>query len=270
MALFRTLGKKVLPGWLSEGEGELVDYSLGAVKDAFAARMYEGVRVRFPQHAPSDALAYIERDRGIVRGIDESESAFAARLIEWRTKRSVQGNPFALLEQIQKYINAPVRVRTVDQRSNWYTREFDGTESALVAQSNWNWDGTALTLFSRFWVVIYPAGATDPWAVTPGTLAGGPWSNNLGDKSITLGITGETEHIAKIRTIIRKWQPDGTRCEWIIFAFNSGSFDPAAISEPLPNPGTWGKWGKLSGSDYVVARSATHRYARGVQGSTYP
>jgi hypothetical protein len=261
---FRRVFRFLMPSWLTTGEGERVHFALGIVIDAFAERWRQGVLASFPEYAPPDALAAIGRDRKLIRGIDEPDDAYAARLVGWLSKHRLRGNPFALLEQVQTYLQAAVRVRTVDVRGNWYTREFDGTESAELAAGNWDWDSRDASRWSSFWLIIYPAGATDPWSITSGTLANGPWGNNLGDGSLTIGTTALAEHVSKIRTIIRDWQPDGTRCEWIIISMDSSSFDPDEPAEPDPNPGTWGKWGKLSGTDYVIARSTTHRYWRGM------
>jgi hypothetical protein len=277
---FRRAFRYLMPSWLTTGEGEQVHFSLGIVIDAFAERWRQGVLARFPGYAPPDALAAIGRDRKLIRGLGESDEDYAARLVTWLSKHRVRGNPYALLEQVQAYLQAAVRVRTVDVRGNWYTREFDGVESAVLAAGNWDWDARDASRWSSFWLIIYPAGATDPWAITPltigdanlwgGTVGKFDGLGNLKDPPLTVGTTAEPEHISKIRTIVREWQPDGTRCEWIIIAFNSSSFAPTEAAEPLPNPGTWGKWGKLSGSDYVRARSGTHRYWRGMNGSEYP
>jgi hypothetical protein len=94
-----------------------------------------------------------------------------------------------------------------------------------------------------------------PWAAVEGTIAGAH-PGQIGRPGETLGTTATPEQVAAVRAIIRDWQPDGMRAEWVIVAFDDESFDPAA---PEPD-GTWGTWGKYVGSAYVPARLSTARY----------
>ena len=63
-----------------------------------------------------------------------------------------------------------------------------------------------------------------------------------------------------MRNIIREWQSDGTRCEWIIVAFDDASFDPTA---PEPD-GTWEYFGTDNAGAYEIARLTSARYWKGV------
>jgi hypothetical protein len=255
---FRRIFKKLLPTWLSSDEGELVNYSIGLLLDAFAERARQGVLARFPSYAPPDAYPYLGRDRKIVRGIDEAAESFVPRLLVWLDEHLVRGNPLALCRTIRAYCNAPVRVRTVDANGNWFCVDRDGTESYLLDQQNWNWDGVpASPHFSRFWVIIYPADGV-PWAAVEGTI-GDAHPGQIGRPGETIGTTATPEQVTAIRAIIREWQTDGTRCEWVIVAFDDASFDPAA---PEPD-GTWGRWGKYVAGNYVPARLTTARYWSG-------
>lgn len=267
MKFFRGLFR-LLPSWLREGEGALVDYSLGLMAD-YAAEVHRlSAYVRFPEYAPPDALAHIGRDRKIVRGIGETDEAYAARLVEWLDKHRVRGNPYALLEQLRAYMNQDVRVRTVDARGNWYTIDTDGTRTADLATGTWQWDAMDPARWSRFWVILYPTAGGEPWADhTLDVGDPGLWGDAVGTTALTLGSSATPEHISKVRTIIRDWQPDGTRCEWVIVAFDPDSFDPSA---PEPD-GNWAKWGEDDGSgNYVSARLATARYFRGAAAREYP
>jgi hypothetical protein len=251
---FRRAYKTLLPAWLSTGEGEFVGYSLGLLCDAFAERMRLGLLARFPQFAPPDALSYLGRDRRIVRGINEPDDAYAARLVRYLDDHRVQGNPYALMDQLAAYCQAEVRIRTVDRSGNWFTRDRDGTLSALINQANWDWDGGAASSWSRFWVIIYPTADGQPWAASVG---GSPASWPVGG---TIGTTATPDQVASVRSIIREWQPDGTRCEWVIVAFDDASFDPTA---PEPD-GTWANFGTDNAGAYEIARLTTARYWKGV------
>jgi hypothetical protein len=254
---FRRAYKTLLPAWLSTGEGEFVGYSLGLLCDAFAERVRLGLLARFPQFAPPDALSYLGRDRRIVRGINEPDDAYAARLVRYLDDHRVQGNPYALMDQLASYCQAAVRIRTVDRSGNWFTRDRDGSRSALINQANWDWDGGAASSWSRFWVIIYPTAAGLPWSASVG---GSPASWPSGG---TIGTTATPDQVASVRSIIREWQPDGTRCEWIIIAFDDASFDPTA---PEPD-GTWANFGTDNAGAYEIARLTSARYWKGVSAS---
>lgn len=259
---FRLVRKARLPRWLTEGEGELVGYALDVMKDAFMERIFSGLLARFPQQDPDgtpaapDALAAMGRDRRVVRGIDESAESYATRLKAWLEDRKTGGNPFTLMQKLSEYTGAGCAFRTVDVRGNWYSLAADGTRSLLLAQGNWDWDGdTSGTLWSRFWVIIYP----------PATL----WTegNEYGDvaaewgtPSATWGSSATLEEVQTVRALVADWKPAGTRCISIILAFDPASFDPAA---PEPD-GLWEHWSKEVGGVQVPARLATARYLDGV------
>ena len=262
---FRRAFYKLAPSWLTTGDGELVLYSLALVLDAEAERWRQSMRARFPHRCPSDALPAIGRDRKIIRGRNEPDAAYADRLVQWLDAHRTRGNPFALMRQIRAYCQADVRVRTVDRRGNWYTLDFDGTESALIDQANWDWDGDAVTNWSRFWVIIYPTAAGLPWTVGPvwgaADLWGGTWGASGGH---TWGSTATQDDVASIRSIVRQWKPAGTACEWIVIAFDAASFDPTVAAQPTPNPTEWAHHGRQdAGGDEVFARLDTARYWKG-------
>lgn len=242
------------PGHPDRNEGRLVGYSLGLICDAFAERLRLGLLARFPQFCPPDALGPLGRDRVIRRGINEPADAYAARLVRYLDDHLTQGNPYALMDQLAAYCQATVRIRTVDRRGNWFTRDRDGTRSALIDQANWDWDGGSLAQWSRFWVVIYPTSDGLPWAASVGgTPAGWPAGG-------TIGTTATLDQVAAVRSIIREWQPDGTRCEWVIVAYDDASFDPSA-----PEPaGDWTNFGVDNAGAYEIARLTSARYWRGV------
>lgn len=249
---FRELYKTMVPSWLSSGEGEFVLYSLGIMLDAGLERLRLGTLARFPSQAPSDALGYLGRDRKIVRGINEPDAAYAARLIRWLDDHAIRGNPFALHDQIRAYCQADVMVRTVDRRGNWYTTAANGTRSVALKAGNWDWDGGAATQWARFWVIIYPTAAGDPWSDI--TTWGG-WAETG---------THEPDQVNTIRAIIQDWKPAGTRCEWVIVAYDAASFPGSST----PNPGgDWRWFGLETGGAYDVVRTDTARYWRGVDGT---
>lgn len=254
MITFRTIRKSLAPRWLTEGAGELVGYSLDIIKDAFAERARLGLLVRFPQQdangtpGPNDALVAMGRDRRVVRGINETDTVYAARLKDWLIDRRRTGNPFVLMKQLSAYCASTpgLSFATVDVRGNWYMRDSSGVETSSLDTGNWNWDGDTAS-WARFWVIIYPSTL---WTAES-TWGSGAW----GDTTGTWGCTATPEQATTLRSIIADWKPGGTNGN-IILAFDVASFD-----ETTPEPdGTWGKWYEYSAGTAVASRLSTARY----------
>ena len=246
---------KLAPWWLTIGEGGLLIRSLLSGVDDTISRCYQSLLARFPGHCQPDALQYIGHDRKIVRGINEPDLAYAARLIRWLDDHATRGNPFALMGQLQAYCQAPVMIRTVDNSGNWSTLAGDGTKSVSLARANWNWDG-GTTQWSRFWVIIYPVGGVTPWGID-GTFGDGALFGDGG----TWGTTATSDQVETVRAIVDDWKPAGTRCVNIILAFDPASFFPGS-STGLPD-GTWGSWGYYDSGVKRPHRLVTARYWEG-------
>ncbi len=258
---FFELFQRLLPSWLRTDDGGDVAASLSLLADDFEARARLALISRFPAYAPDDAaLAAIGRDRRIVRGINEPAAAYAARLARAFTDHKTRGNPYALLTQLQAYLQAPCVVRTVDRRGNWYSIDADGLRSSSIDTANWDWDGTpASPDWARFWVVIYPVDGTTPWAVSGDWGDAALWGAGVwGNDDTTIGTTATPDQVASVRSIIRDWKPAGTTCEWVIIAFDDATFTPAGATDPS---GDWGNWSDGAGAP---VRLDTARYWKGV------
>jgi hypothetical protein len=259
-ARFRTARAKVAPRWLTEGDGQLVGYSLDLVKDVFVERLRQGLLVRFPQQgpngelAPSDALVTMGRDRRVVYGLSDTDATYAAKLKLWLDDRRRAGSAYMLMQKLAEYLGPLPSFRTVDARGNWYSRAANGDEEALLAQENWDWSGDAIgERWSRFWVIVYPNGL---W--TENTF---DWGDIDWDDTVeTYGSTAPLEHVQTVRAVTADWMPAGTRCVKIIIAFDPASFDPTA---PEPD-GLWEHSGKTDNGVSVPSRLSTARYWAGV------
>jgi len=251
--------RKILPSWLTSGDGGKVTASIALLADDFTARARLGLLARFPLYAPDDeALAALGRDRMIVRGIDEPSEAYAARLSTGLDDLKTRGNPYTLLKQLRAYLQADCVVRIVDRRGNWWTIAADGTRSSSLDTGNWNWDGGSLSEWARFWVIIYPANGTMPWAPSGNWGDAGLYGDGLfGHSDLTIGTTATTSQVAAVRQIIRDWSPRHAVCEWIIIAFDETTFTPAGSTDPA---GAWGTWSNHTGGP---VRLASARYWKG-------
>ncbi len=245
---------KLLPSWLV---GEVTS-SLALMWDDFHARARLALLARFPSHTPTEeTLAAIGRDRRIIRGINEPAAAYAARLVRAPDDHRTKGNPYTMLEQLQAYLQAPCVVRTVDVRGNWFSIDGDGVKSSSLDTGNWGWDGIDGRKWSRFWVVIYPVDGVTPWAKAGKIGSATIWGNGkIGQPQQTIGTTATRDQVASVKSIIREWKPAGTKCEWIIIAFDAATFTPAGATDPN---GEWGNWSDGAGQP---VRLSTARYWR--------
>lgn len=224
-------------------------YAMALVKDAMAERIRLGVLARFPiaGSTPPDALAEIGADRRVFRGPDEPEAAFCARARRWLDDWRIAGSPWSVLEQVRAYCSPhEVRARIFTNRGDCYTIDRDGTRSR-VRDTAWDWDGDT-TRWARWWLVIYPTTAGDPWARQIAYDEGPNWGEVPG----SWGSTATPEDVLAIQRIIRDRKPRGGRCDRVIVCFDDDHFDPTdALTLP---DGTWGSTHKLSGGSYVHAR----------------
>ena len=258
---FREWRAKFTPAWLQTGEGGLLGEALDFMKDAFLERVFNSLLVRFPDAAPDDALVTLGRDRRVFSSINPDDD-YRARLKTWLDDRELTGCPFDVIRAISTYTGPIPRIRIVDARGNWYTREFvtldDYTDSYLLDEGNWDWDGTLRR--SRFWVILYPGTL---WEEETGSLEVANDDELDPYTEITLGTTATAEHVAMVRAIVADSKPNGTRCMGIIIALDDASFDPSA---PEPD-GTWGGFSVNDAGTQVFGRLATARYWEGSKGA---
>ncbi len=257
MTTWGEVSRAALPWWLRTGEGGAIKFTIDRMLGAMSQRLYDGLLARFPSYAPDDALPYLCRDRRVTRGINEPRASIVARLLRFLDDLRVIGSPFALHAELRAYLQADVMIRTVDRRGNFFTTAVGGAQSVALNTLVWDWDGGALSAWSRFWVIIYPADGV-PWAASVGNVSGATWPAGG-----TIGTTATLDQVATVRQLVQEWSPAGTRCEWIIIAFDADTFGP---TDPTA-AGTYRNWGVADGADYVVARNTTARYWRGVPGT---
>jgi hypothetical protein len=257
--------KFLAPRWMTEEDGELVGYSLDIVKTSMLERFRLGLLARLPQNGPngetppSDALVALGRDRRVVRGLSDTDATYAAKLLLWLDDRRRAGNPFMLMQKLAEYLGPLPSFCTVDARGNWYSRAADGTETSVLKQENWDWDGTPIgERWSRFWVIVYP---NTLWAANTANWGANTWgAPGWGESVETWGLTATAEQVATMRAIVADWMPAGTRCINIIVALDPASFDPTT---PEPD-GLWEKRHKIVAGVAMPARLDTARYCGGV------
>lgn len=252
MASFRSSIAAVAPPWLRGPVAARFLYGFGAVMDATAEWMRQGVLARFPGAGAPDALPYIGRDRQIVRGFAESADSYAERLRRWLDDWRVAGSPISVLAQLRGYLLGvrPV-LRTVDNTGNWHSLDASDVHT-WSRGANWNWDGLTARWW-RWWAIVYSSAG--PWE-TEGTWSDG--STSWGDGG-TWGTTATTAEVETLRAILAQWRSAHALPQWIVVAFDPDSFDPTA---PEPD-GTWGTWSVDDGGIRRPSRLGSARYIDG-------
>lgn len=262
MATFRDSVWNLSPSRLRTYWASRLAYAfIGYPLDIIAEAAREAARVRFPTYCPPDALPYHGRDRGIARGPGESEDAYRARLLSWRSTWNGSGVGRAMLDEIAAFLTpAAARLRIWTQTGVVYTRETDGTFVVTrVSPTLWNWDGRA-DLYMRFWVVIYSVGGV-PWSRDGTWNDGEHWGDNA--TTSTWGSTATQNDVAGIRAIIDSRKPAQSVCTNIIISFDSAAFSPTDSSPPLPD-GNWANFSKNVGGVQVPSRDDRAIYWQGV------
>lgn len=262
---FRDLIREISPPWLQRKWGERFLYAPGLILDGVMHWALEGMKARFPDKGPPEALALIGRDRLILRGFNEPAESYRARLKRWRIDWRRAGVAFALLEQVKAYLfGFDVLMRTVNTKGTWQTVAIDGTYAIVRKAGNWDWDGAPATQWSRFWVILYPPAGL--WVVAaqwdePGTT----WD---ADATTCWDTTATVEQANSIRQIVATggplaWKPAGTTCVEIILAFDGASFDPSGPPGPPLPDGDWKYFSRNVGGTQVESRLGSARYWRG-------
>lgn len=251
--------------------GERFLFSIGVQLDALADVVVQGIGARFPEGPPPksglprtpEALALIGRDRRIIRGFDEGDEAFIARLNRWLEDWPRAGSAYAVMDQVQGYLSGhSIKLRVINNTGGaWRTVNADGSKEYLRASpTNWDWSGEPAKV-SRNWLIIYVPSTL--W--TEGPEVGDPelWGGAIGTPGYTIGSTATPNQLATLRAIIADFKGGHSKYEALVLAFDPASFDPTdAPGAPGMPDGTWGSQTN-TGDPPDPARLSTARYIRG-------
>lgn len=305
--------EQLLPGWMLRAPfmhwlglafttAAMLDALIDALYDGRLAGMpgqvdVPGVEGWFGGFESEDALAYLGRDRRIVRGATESAPDYALRLRRFRSSWRAAGTALGLLLQLQGVLGPnPPRMRIVTTFGTWYTLETNGTfriqnrtgtgltvTPAGVAtldtniSAPWDWDSLTIPITNnngnpfRIWPIIYlPTNA-------PLTGDEGTWGDGLskyGTPDKVIGSSGTFSHTEMLRGIAQDWRPGGIKVSHFILAFDAASFDPLTASPYVGLPdGYWGHHGKIQTvagrPTWVPSRLGTARYVRGLNDADF-
>lgn len=257
---------RVLPRWLAERveQGKTNAFRYVAVMilvlDAAADVLIQGLLARYPRYAPPSALPLIGQSRGLVKGLDETNSEFAEYLVTWLEIRKRAGQQLALAKAIQHYLGT-VRIRVVNRAGTMVTLEEDGTSTTEFGV-DWDWDSLSNPEksghWSEEWIIVYTP-PWDRWGATISTMGDGA---PLGEQT-DLGLGHKVPRVAvdAIKGILADWKAARDRVNTVIFSYDETLFDPSSPST-MPD-GYWGRWGKYDPSNpgrRIRSRSQLARY----------
>lgn len=243
---FRDSIGRLGPPWTQDEWGSKFKYMFGIILDAITDALRDGVKTGFPGVGTPEALPYQGNDRKIIRGFNEPDAAYAARLSRAFEDWKHAGQATAVAQQLLALVSPIIpKLRIVWSTkisgiltTTWVTFDAGSVTFQQVTPGNWDWDGLHSPQWSRFWLIVYPG------IFTHGRKIGDGWK--IGDGTL-LGVGGVTHNqIRTARRIIQTWKRAASQCGattsggGIIAAFSIGLFDPSsAPGAPMPD-GTWG------------------------------
>jgi hypothetical protein len=270
---FSDTSDKLSPTFLLGPNGKAYRYAMSLMYRALADAAAYGVLFRFPDRAPSDAIAFMSADRQMVQGFAESQASFASRAKQWLDVWGFAGTPTGiLLEELGYCLPALPEALTVDNRGQWWTYAAGAYPLAPPPASiptppvqtlphvihNWQWDSVVwppahAALWSRMWVVIFsPSGS--PFATPTATSGGG---NTCGDGTCC-GWAGTAAQASGLTKIARLMAGGHVCIPFVIVSYDSTMFDSSLSfgSAKLPD-GNWRWASKVVANQYVPARPSS-------------
>jgi hypothetical protein len=265
------------PTWLQGANGERYLYTPASVADAQCDRVEQGSRAKMPEKCDASCLAYIGRDRSVVRGVGETDASYAARcktsIYDWHFAGLASGMIRTVLGYISPALPMARMVWASKGGTNltqWVTAH-DGAplQTAPDSWSNlsstpffgdWTWD--AIENRRRFWLILYVNATGTPW-VTNGRAYGD--GSKYGDGHLYGVGTITNAQAETLKTIVGQWKAAHSRCECLVVSLSTALFDPfyetdlPGANSTLPD-GTWAKYGVNVAGNYQPARSASARY----------
>ncbi len=232
------------PKWLSDRYptaltvGYRLIWSMVAALDVGAEVLSQGLNARFPGVGTPTALSLIGRSRGLIRGQNESNEDYVARLLRWLDVHPEAGWDERVARVVHEYLEAHPRVRVVDRAGQWTTVDTDGTVTRTVAA--WDWDSVSHPersdpdepWWSDLWVIVY-----SPFPARAGTLG-----DMTGDDGYALGHMVASPDVQNLKGLFAQWKAAHSRIRAVIWTTDATKFDPATPSS-LPD-GTWGAWSR--------------------------
>ena len=229
---FRDSILRIAPPWLQAYVGSRLLYIDGILLDSITDWLSSGVKARFPDEAPEDALGYIGNDRSLEQGPAEPVAHFRTRLREAVDTLKNAGGGRTLLSELAAHFDGigEPPMRLVSDSSVWHEYNWGTglTTRTKVTPSNWLWDLEAGFRWWRGWVIIDSSGG--PW----GTYDWDDPDKTWDEPSLTWDSTATPDDVEGVRRIVRRWKPENVDGH-IIVTFDASLFERTDASPPNPN-----------------------------------
>lgn len=232
MADFSTSLRAIAVAWLKGPTADALLTSPTTVLNALAGWAVQGVRAKFPDLAPPDALGYIGNDRNLERGPAQTDAGYAVQLRRAFDTWRVAGNASTVLRQLAAYFAgaATPPLRVVSDSAIWHEYDWptNGVTKTKVG-TNWQWDGLTGTRWWRGWVIINST--SGPWTRHLWGSGGDRW----GSSGRTWGSSATRSEVESIIRIVKKWKPAHVHAIYVIVTFDNTLFRRTDNSPPNPN-----------------------------------
>lgn len=249
---FRDALRTFIVGWLSDRPGEEKGPTVGfryvwsmvSVADNGAQTMLEALRAPWPGRGTPTALPRIGRSRGMIRGQNESDEDYSARLITWLDRARQYGTMLGVGRSIHEYLANHPRVRVYNRAG--VCVEIAETTGAVTnfkaGTTAWDWDSVSNPERAGYWwdlwICVYPT----PWA-TSGTWGDG---RTWGGRDSGLGHRVLRVERDALLAEIAQYKSEHSHVRAVIWTSDETLFDPI---DPSTQPdGTWGQW-SMPGTD---------------------
>lgn len=101
--LNRDLVRDIAVPWLQGKNAYRLQYALALMLDDALDMQYAAVEHKFPGYVSGESLPYIGRERGLIRGLFETDARYATRLLGWIESWKRRGSPQELMRQLRAY-----------------------------------------------------------------------------------------------------------------------------------------------------------------------
>lgn len=230
---FRITIKQLAPPWLLGERGSALLNTFGIMFNTMYQTLTDGLKARFPDYAPDDALRYLAKDRNLEQGPSEPSSNFKPRLRKGIDANRTRGTGHSILEQLAGYFNGigniPIRLVSQISGGTWHEYNYSTGVVTKTVSNNWNWDGNPTRYWYGFVIINSISG---PW--TGALKCGDPSGGTFGDGA-TCGSSATTQEVQTIQRLAQRWKPKKVYLVRIIVVFNNILYTRTNTKPPNPN-----------------------------------
>ena len=136
----REVTREWSPSWLVGKVGYPISYVFGLLLDDATDAAWAALEHRFPNYRSNESLPLLGRDRGLDRGLFESDEQYAARLRDWHRTAKYRGSPRELVRQAYLFFQPAdvVSVQLIARNGVRYTADSSGAVTRDMTTHHWS------------------------------------------------------------------------------------------------------------------------------------